>query len=542
MRYLVLREGTYQYRRRVPADIAEVLGQKFWKQSLKSASVRDAEIKARALGAHHDCLIKKIRELPPVQKLQIRRDMLERRQVEAILRITRAERGERWASTATHRAAASVVHNQRIHVEEALKSTLEATVEGAPALVEQLKTLEAERRLDAVQFAVLRGQPCPKGENEQVYDTLRREYAALSETQRQKALEEKEDKALLRPARERRLRKALEPITKAGLALQVRDDPQNPRLNTATQLWFEAKKQGDTATKRHRVAVRRFAELFGDIPVRDVTRQMVRDFVDRIGKLADHRKVPTEQRGGLFDIEGLPRVSAKTTERHLVSIKALLTFCKSQGWVTENVASGIPPPKDTRPKASKRRAFTREERTRVLARSVEENGENGDMTWLIKLAAYTGCRLGELAQLARTNVRRVDGVSVIEIDDLDGRNVKSPSSVRLVPLHPAIRDTFVEWVRTGKGERVFNSFKAEHGANRLSGEFGRLMDRAGLSDPRLVFHSLRHSLKREMSDARIDIEARKAILGHAATDAHGEYEGHSLQALAKELALVPPLF
>src|SRR5205085_643883 len=146
-----------------------------------------------------------------------------------------------------------------------------------------------------------------------------------------------------------------------GFALQVRDDPQNPRLATATELWFETKKQGDTATKRHRVAVRRFVELFGDIPVRDITRQMVRDYVDRISNLADHRKLPADQRGGLADAEGLPRVSAKTTERHLVSIKALLTFCTSQGWTSENVATGLSPPKDIRRKASKRRAFTREE-------------------------------------------------------------------------------------------------------------------------------------------------------------------------------------
>ena len=68
------------------------------------------------------------------------------------------------------------------------------------------------------------------------------------------------------------------------------------------------------------------------------------------------------------------------------------------------------------------------------------------------------------------------------------------------------------------------------------------MDRAGLIDPRLVFHSLRHTLKREMSNARIDPDVRRIILGHAPKDAHDGYAGHSLGAVAEEFARLPALF
>jgi TolA-binding protein len=141
MRYLVLRKQIYHYKRRIPTDVAATIGQKFWKQSLKTSGARDAEIRARALGAQHDQLIRRIRELPELQKLQMRRDMLEQRQVEAILRITRAERAERWTATKTHRAAASAAHNQRIEAEDKLTGALGSTVQGAPALLDQLKQL-----------------------------------------------------------------------------------------------------------------------------------------------------------------------------------------------------------------------------------------------------------------------------------------------------------------------------------------------------------------------------------------------------------------
>lgn len=547
MSYLVLRNRTYHYRRRVPGDVQAIIGQRFWKQSLKTASLRDAEIRARALGAQHDRVIKGLRDLPEIEKLTLRRDILEQRRLEAVLKITRAEKAKRWGATKTHKAAARAFHNQHVDAQQALQTALETALKGAPKMLNDLEALEIEREDEPVLLAALKDLPLADDYPQHLktmHALVSRELAKLPAREKKRILEEKEDQAALRPARERRLRDALKPLATAGVKLPVRDDPNNPLIETAVELWFDARKQGATAINRHRVAVRRFVELFGNVPVREITRKTVGEYIDEITNLADHRKLPTDQRGGLANVEGLPRVSAKTVERHLVTIKAFLTFCKGKGWVAENVASGTTPPKDTRPRANKRRSFTQEERQTILAQSVEENGENGDMTWLIRLAAYTGGRLEELAQLAQKNVRKVDGVWVIEIDDLDGRSVKSASSVRQVPLHPAIRDQFVQWVTRGRGKRVFMSFKAEHGryANRLSGHFARLMDRAGLSDPRLVFHSWRHGLKRAMSDARVDVDARRAILGHAAKDTHGEYEGHSLKALADELARVPVLF
>ena len=293
--------------------------------------------------------------------------------------------------------------------------------------------------------------------------------------------------------------------------------------------------------------MRRFIELHGDLPVSDITRHHVKEFMAAIEGLADHRRLPAKQRGGLSDPgKDVPRVSAKTVERHLVSIKALLRFAVEQEWCSVNVADAIRPPKDTRSKASKRRPFTLEERRAVLARAAEEAGENSDMAWLIKLGAYTGARLEELCQFASANVREIDGIKCIEIDDRDGRKVKNLGSVRTIPLHTAIRDAFIARVREGKGERVCTSFRPDRDgryANEASGEFARLMDRAALSNSRLTFHSLRHTLKRAMSDARIDPDVRRAVLGHAARDVHDQYGGGvSLATMATELAKMPPLF
>lgn len=545
--YLVCRNGIFQYRRRVPNDIEPQVRKQWWKQSLKTGVRRDAEVRARELAVKHDELIAEWRGLPAAD----RHAALLRTLNDAREDVEVAAENDRWKSQAgpakgklTHKqsyqdalrefnAASEVAKKLKRAMIAAAEQRLDTLPEGERDAIRQIGGVEAffERIIAAAQGA----------ESDRNTLALRTALGGPS-----RANEEAE--AALQ-VRARHVARDQHTLAKLGLLTEDDDsfeEPNNPRMKSAMERWFVERKQGSTAVKRHRLSVRRFVELHGNIPVREITKQMVRDYVKVIENLADQRHVPTKKRGGLYDPgDDVPRVAAPTVERHLISIKALLTFCIEQDWLTVNVATGLRAPKDTRPKGSKRRSFTREERNQLLRHAIGEFGESADITWLVKLGAYTGCRLEELAQLARTNVRPVDGVWVVDVNDLDGRHVKTADSVKTIPLHPAIRDDFIAWIQAGMGKRVFSTFvqdKEGRYANELSGQFARLMDRAGLSDPRLVFHSLRHTLKREMSNARVDPDVRRAILGHAAKDAHDRYDGHSLEAIAEEFSRLPPLF
>ena len=516
-RYLVRRAGVLHYRRVVPTPARALAGCRVWKRSLKTGDLREAEARARLLAVEHDELIAKAKNASPVKRLEaisklgpIRIDPADlegntRRLVDR-LRETMSARHEAFRTTLKEAEAKlpslTAAEHKRVESEGGLHSF------GVHYLVErdELRMLKAKKRNDQDSKFVIEG-------------------------------------------RQRDIQERGHILAKLGVSVfeTSANDPKHPRLSMTLDPWFAARKQGMSAQRRHRVAMRRFIDLHGDLPVSDITRHHVKEFMAAIEGLADHRRLPAKQRGGLSDPgKDVPRVSAKTVERHLVSIKALLRFAVEQEWCSVNVADAIRPPKDTRSKASKRRPFTLEERRAVLARAAEEAGENSDMAWLIKLGAYTGARLEELCQFASANVREIDGIKCIEIDDRDGRKVKNLGSVRTIPLHTAIRDAFIARVREGKGERVFTSFRPDRDgryANEASGEFARLMDRAALSDSRLTFHSLRHTLKRAMNDARIDPDVRRAVLGHAARDVHDQYGGGvSLATMATELAKMPPLF
>ena len=73
--------------------------------------------------------------------------------------------------------------------------------------------------------------------------------------------------------------------------------------------------------------------------------------------------------------------------------------------------------------------------------------------WLPWLAALSGARIGELAQLWGSAIKFENGVYFMEIKPApDGGSLKTPNSERRVPLHPVlIKDGFLDFVKT-KGE------------------------------------------------------------------------------------------
>ena len=538
MENIVLRGKTYHYVRRVPRELQSTLGQKFWKRSLKTGNLRAAEVKARVLGVEIDELIKAHRVASEAAKLAGTAQSAQRNYYNAILAQEHAaRRGDynfKFAKAVDFRARELEL------AERALAVAKETAVPGAGRLLRQFKVINQQRQEDDVTVAAYNGQPPQPG----AWQALLHAYRLQEdEATKKHTLREIEKRAALRPIEEKQLRQDLKPLEAFA---PLHDDENNPRVAKVLAIWLAERGQGDSARKRHSVAIARWVAFHGNIPVKEITRKMVEGYTKAIGDLTDHRHLPPSQRGSMLQIDQLPKVSAPTVERHLTTIKALLSFALGKGWVTANPATGVKPPKDGRPKAGRRRSFTHEERKTLMARAIEEFGADGDFTWLIRLGAYTGARLEELAQLSKANVRVIDGVPAIEIDDLDGRKLKNPSSVRQIPLHSAIADNFIRFAADSKhGSRVFASFfknKTGRFSNALSAEFARLMDRAGLPDSRLVFHSLRHGLKKEMSNTHVDPDARRAILGHTARDAHGEYEGHSLAALAVELNRVPVLF
>jgi integrase len=152
------------------------------------------------------------------------------------------------------------------------------------------------------------------------------------------------------------------------------------------------------------------------------------------------------------------------------------------------------------------------------------------------LAAFTGARIGELLWLERKDIRFTQGVAYISIhagsDDGDARTVKTNSSTRTVPLHPAIiEEGFLDyWRSLPDGEKyLFLGSWADKNGDRTKTPANRLWDWLKLQLPDADWqrlspcHSFRHWMVSECRRANIDGDYSRVLTGHEAKDVRGRY-------------------
>lgn len=561
--------GIFVYRRRVPNDLQAVVGVEFWKISLKTSSPSEAMLKAVALASEHNELIVRHKRLSPVARVKMAFDATVARhssQRSALRDDLRSQIQPGADPTPQVTIMARVMEMQNRTVAQIAEKLLAEAAKLVVGLPEQDRTvIEATGGLKNL-ADYTRGAD--------IFNSLLREHLAegdeldgtlvASDELKRREERERELEALKVEARQLRSKKKV--LAKVGLIDEDDgpEDPTNPRVQTVLEKWLAHQNQGDAAKQRHRVAIRRFVEVFGNIPVREITRAQVLAYRDHCEKIPDTRRLRFEKRSQAISDLGakrLPTISSVTVERHLITIKALLKWCISNvaDFGSVNVASGIVAAKDTRKQRDIVRSFTSGEMKLIFEKVGEhyddtrgrDRRRKEDMNWLVWTACYSGCRLEELCQLARDNVRQVGDVWVLDINERDGRKLKNEFSERLVPIHPVLVERgFVRWVRSRDTRRVFASFELRTNVsgksygNAASSSFARFLDRIGLTDKTLKFHSFRHAFIEAMRNAQTPYSVELALVGHSdkLNPAHGGYGGGArVDVLAKWIARIDPM-
>jgi integrase len=106
-----------------------------------------------------------------------------------------------------------------------------------------------------------------------------------------------------------------------------------------------------------------------------------------------------------------------------------------------------------------------------------------------------------------------------------GRTVKNIASVRQIPMAPELVDLglfrYLEWVRAQGHDALFPTLTRDwHGkvSGSFSKFFGRYKQLIGISNPKKVLYSFRHSMKDFLEHAEVPPKALKRILGHTSGD------------------------
>ena len=160
------------------------------------------------------------------------------------------------------------------------------------------------------------------------------------------------------------------------------------------------------------------------------------------------------------DLKTYKPISYRTCENRQASISTVFNYAKDHlGLIAINPARDIEIPK-IRVTAKRVRGYSPQELTAMwaaLQTVKEEVAQKPSRYWATILSLYHGFRLNEICSLFLKDVYEdKDGVFVIDINE-DGplKSVKNPSSVRVVPVHPFVRDQlgFKEFVAEQKSAR-----------------------------------------------------------------------------------------
>jgi integrase len=257
----------------------------------------------------------------------------------------------------------------------------------------------------------------------------------------------------------------------------------------------------------------------------------------------DARRVTAEQliawKQALIEAGQRPKT---IRDAKITPVRAVLQWAVDNRHLPDNPAARIAIDVKQKPGEGKR-SFTDEEARIVLRAALEE--KDPVKRWVPWLCAYSGARLSEVCQLRREDVVQVDGIWCLKLDPEAG-SLKTHSSERVIPLHPAVIECgFLEFASGVSSGPLFAGLSPDKFGNRGGNGtkvLGRWVRGLGLTDGRISpNHSWRHRLKTLGRRHGLAPDMVDAITGHrrrTVADSYGEFE---MVALHRELAKIPIL-
>lgn len=302
-----------------------------------------------------------------------------------------------------------------------------------------------------------------------------------------------------------------------------------PTVDDAKRLYFEEKVKGDInekakKTRLDRVVAHLNHAIEGSRPLGSLTREEAREVRNHM----------------LRDLNMTPA----TVRRYLNDLRALVAFGILELGPRDalNPFLGLTIPQET---------TAREERSPIPEKTLKAIGKRlsaragADLWQIWRMIEGTGCRLGEVSGLLVSDVKLDTPIPYIDLVNHPHRRLKTASSVRRVPLVGTALEAATEAVdAAGKGRFLFPRYGKVRGADTASASLMKHI-RAITDDPKIVVHSLRHTMEDRLIRARVPVYDRNMIMGHRNPGEGDRYGGPdarlevALPAVALALGTVP---
>lgn len=252
-------------------------------------------------------------------------------------------------------------------------------------------------------------------------------------------------------------------------------------------------------------------------------------------------------KGGL---SGKPIAAVTINGAYMAAINAVLGHARNETRkLILNPAAALPALRTKKKPRLRPKSIGDDEAVTILQRAMEPGGERlspprqAAKRWCQWLMAYTGARVGEVAQLRKEDVGTALAVPYVCITPEAGKN--KTETARKVPLHPhLLQQGFLAFVAAQPDGPLFYDPELGRGG-RLGSQVKKIgqylctqVRGAGITVDQ-PNHGWRHRM--ETMNSRYEMRDKEVrwILGHAAFDSNGSYGDHELPSMLREIAKIP---
>jgi integrase len=331
----------------------------------------------------------------------------------------------------------------------------------------------------------------------------------------------------------------LDEISDAGMEVGVHDlfvaPPNNPVRESVTFATLLGTWELENTNKRTRRTFGRYMDRFAaHLGHDDAARVTPEDFI--------------AFKETLLRVANANEVSHTTVGNIITAVKSVFGTGQKARKIETNPTAGI----TYRPKKSqkgKTLPYTPEQVKTIL---IAGRNQPPHIRYPSLIGAFSGARIGELADATTFDVYEVGEIWVIDIrtDFREvGQHIKTESSIRRVPFHPQIiEEGFIEYVRSLPPGPLFPAFslgqdnRRADAASREISEWVRSLD--GIQNPSKTVrykpnHSFRHYCKTEWRNAKVEEELHDAITGHGSDSDSRDYGEYQLRLMLDAIKKLP---
>jgi integrase len=332
---------------------------------------------------------------------------------------------------------------------------------------------------------------------------------------------------------------------------------------------FIERRQGKVTDKligEYRLVMNDLIEIIGDLPAKSLTKKMISEsYIETELRLPINRnKNPNYKDLPISEILKLKDITSQSgvnVNKYLGRLSTIFKWSLNQGYVNENVFTGMRVEISKSEQRKRREPFTTEELRKILSPSNylkwtlsfkhKYSGQSSNHIpyyWVFLIGIFSGMRTNEICQLRVEDVFEDGKIWVFNVTESETTKVKTKSGIRRVPVHPTLISLgfieYVQLIKEMKKERIFWELTLSNDGyqKQVTRHFNsRVLPGLGVWKKQTkVLYSTRHTFINKCYQSELNRDIIKYLVGHEPDFTIDVYGGNpfTTEQLYKEISKV----